>query len=191
MSLIVRIGRPGSESLDRILDEASDRPLTYDHPRSSLDGGDGVRSWTLALPVTPDPFEPAVDALRSFVPQRGGAGATLHPSDPDVVEGATLLVVLPLGPVSVVAPDRIVAVVDEPGRFGFVYGTLPGHPFEGEESFLVHRREDGRALFTVTADTRPSGWLRLFGPVLRAIQSIMARRYLRAMARSVLTGADR
>lgn len=40
------------------------------------------------------------------------------------------------------SPCRIVYLLDEPNRFGFAYGTLPGHVEQGEELFLVTRDPD-------------------------------------------------
>ncbi|MEV5012000.1 DUF1990 domain-containing protein, partial [Streptomyces sp. NPDC055692] len=37
------------------------------------------------------------------------------------------------------APCRVVWTEQEPRRAGWAYGTLPGHPECGEESFLVDR----------------------------------------------------
>ncbi|PRC54052.1 DUF1990 domain-containing protein, partial [Mycobacterium sp. ITM-2017-0098] len=52
---------------------------------------------------------------------------------PVAAVGAEVLV--HLGPV--MAPCRVVYVVDEPDRRGFAYGTPPGHAERGEELFLV------------------------------------------------------
>ncbi len=40
------------------------------------------------------------------------------------------------------SPCRVVYLIDEPNRFGFAYGTLPGHVERGEELFLVSRDPD-------------------------------------------------
>ena len=47
-----------------------------------------------------------------------------------------------IGPVQMVVPCRIVSVFKEVDSFGFAYGTLPGHPERGEESFVLERRDD-------------------------------------------------
>jgi uncharacterized protein (UPF0548 family) len=44
---------------------------------------------------------------------------------------------------------RIVAVVDDPDRYGFAYGTLTVYPETGEESFLVVRDANGAVRFDV------------------------------------------
>ncbi len=75
----------------------------------------------------------------------------------------------------------MVAVVDEPDRRGFSYGTLPGHPECGEEEFLLERAADGSLRLTVTASSRPATVLaRAGGPVTGLVQRVMTRRYLRA-----------
>jgi len=73
-----------------------------------------------------------------------------------------------LGPVRV--PCQVVWTVAEPGRAGFGYGTLPGHPARGEESFVVEVRADGVWL-VVTAFSRPAAWFtRAAGPVVVLLQ---------------------
>jgi uncharacterized protein (UPF0548 family) len=85
------------------------------------------------------------------------------------------------GPVALRIPCRVVDVVDEPDRRGFVYGTLPGHPECGEESFVLERRPDGAIAFTVAAFSRPATLLaRIGGPAARGMQRFMTGRYLAA-----------
>ncbi len=79
-------------------------------------------------------------------------------------------------------PCRVVAVIDEPDRQGFSYGTLPGHPECGEELFVVERQPDGTLEFVVTAFSRPASLLaRAGGPATRWAQRAMTDRYLRAL----------
>ena len=82
-----------------------------------------------------------------------------------------------------IAACRGVSVVSEPDKFGFAYGTLPGHPERGEEAFTVERRREG-ALFGVRVFSQPvDALVRLSGPFGRAAQQIATRRYVAAMAR--------
>ena len=46
---------------------------------------------------------------------------------------------------------RIVYVVDEPRRFGFAYGTLPGHVESGEERFLLEWADDDSVWYDIIA----------------------------------------
>ncbi|QIM20113.1 DUF1990 domain-containing protein [Phycicoccus sp. HDW14] len=110
-----------------------------------------------------------------------GVGIGVRASSPRVEPGVVADLRLGVGPLALVAPVRVVDVVDEPGRRGFAYGTLVGHPEIGEESFVLSVGPDGRVVFTVAATSRPgSRAARVGGPVTRGLQAWMAGRYLRA-----------
>jgi uncharacterized protein (UPF0548 family) len=64
---------------------------------------------------------------------------------------------------------------------------LPGHPERGEENFALNLR-NGATYFTITAFSRPVDPLaRLAGPVGRAVQRSVTRRYVKALRRYVAT----
>jgi uncharacterized protein (UPF0548 family) len=108
----------------------------------------------------------------------------IFPSKQPINVGATVLAVVSFGVVTMVAPCRVVWVVNEPDKFGFAYGTLPGHPERGEEAFTVERRVGG-TFFSVRAFSQPAEALvRLSGPVGRVAQQFATRRYIGAMART-------
>ena len=65
------------------------------------------------------------------------AGVTIYPSSAPLLPGTVIAAVKRLGPVFLVAPCRVIYKTDETDRFGFAYGTLPGHPESGEEAFHV------------------------------------------------------
>jgi len=110
------------------------------------------------------------------------AGIVVHPADAVPVAGATIVLALPIGPTWITAPCRVADVVDEPGRAGFTYAALPGHPEEGVETFLVETDTDGTVWFTVAASSRPAAWYaRLGAPVARLIQRRTTRTYLAAI----------
>jgi uncharacterized protein (UPF0548 family) len=107
-----------------------------------------------------------------------GAGLLVVPGG-RVEVGSTQRLGLGVGPLRLWAPCRVVYVVDEPGRRGFAYGTLPGHPERGEESFVVSIDADDVVEFTVTAFSRPARWFaRLGGPVTKLAQRQITWRYL-------------
>jgi len=83
----------------------------------------------------------------------------------------------------VLAPGRVVYVVDEPDRRGFAYGTLPGHAESGEELFLVRYDPATEDVFAdVTAFSRhATWWSRLGSPVTSLVQRIVTTRYLKAL----------
>jgi uncharacterized protein (UPF0548 family) len=119
------------------------------------------------------------------------AGAGLRPQVSDAVAAAGSVAVLrlQLGPVRLRVPVRVVRVVEEPGRRGFAYGTLPGHPERGEESFVVELAADGTVFFHLRAFSRPARWFtRLGGPVSRKGQAMIAERYLKTVWQAAQAG---
>lgn len=80
-------------------------------------------------------------------------------------------------------PVRVIYLVEEPNRRGFAYGTLPGHPECGEESFVIDQTDDGSVWMTVRSFSRPASkrWWLVY-PALRIAQAIITKRYLRALA---------
>lgn len=140
---------------------------------------------------------PAESEQPAYIPVRfDGAGAATHPAALEprehvfAADGAELLAAgdtavlgIPFGPFEVNAPARVVYVVDEPTCKGFAYGTLPGHPEDGEESFVVDLRDDGSVWITIRAFSRPASrrWWVVY-PALRLAQEYYTRRYLTALA---------
>jgi uncharacterized protein (UPF0548 family) len=123
-------------------------------------------------------FARAAETLMTWG-MHAGAGLRVAASARRVEAGA--VVRCRLGPLPI--PCRVIWVVDEPGRRGFGYGTLPGHPEAGEEAFVV--AVDGeRVTLKVTAYSRPGLLLtRLAGPVGRLGQRFAVRRYAAALRR--------
>ncbi|MFJ9690966.1 DUF1990 family protein [Kitasatospora sp. NPDC101183] len=117
-----------------------------------------------------------------------GTGFAVHPGGP-AEEGATVLLRLRLPGARLprlVIPCRVVWTVERPDRIGFGYGTLPGHPERGEESFLVSMDGDGEVWFEVAAFSRLDAWYaRLGRPVALLCQYLAIERYLAAVAAHV------
>lgn len=181
----VRWGRPSAAERERLLEAAQQADVSYDHVGSTLaperwpDRSPRARSRVLGH--GDEAFATAITRLTAWAPQRA-LGAGVFPDGVRPTLGATLLVELRLGPLTVVVPDRVVAVVDEPGRWGFAYGTLPGHAERGEESFLVTQDDDGTVTGTVTVDaTMGTLAARLAAPVVYGIQRFAVARYLGAV----------
>jgi len=82
--------------------------------------------------------------------------------------------------VPVITRCEVTELIDEPERRGFRYRTLPGHPLEGEELFLVETR-DGRTVFAVSERSRPASWITRM-PGARWTQGRINERYLDAVA---------
>lgn len=167
--------------------------LTYGHVGSTLDA-----SRRLGLPVRQEErrhigsgqvgFEAAKAALRAWSPQRA-VGASINPPRirPDL--GETVVLGLGIGPVRLSVPTRVVAVVDESDRYGYAYGTLPGHPECGEELFLIERMSDDRVVCTIRVDAKVADEIRILTFLIKPMQRIALRRYLSAVAGCVQESA--
>lgn len=111
------------------------------------------------------------------------AGLAVSASHTPLVESTVAVLRLGVRVLALRAPVRVVRVVDEPRRQGFVYGTLPGHPEQGEESFVVTHHSDDQVILKIRAFSRPSSRLaRLGGPLTRVVQGRITHRYLLSAA---------
>lgn len=146
---------------------ADEMPAGYHHIRKSSVIGRGRERFEQA----------AADGMRWGMLR--GAGLRVEASAPTAAVGAEVLV--HLGPV--LAPCRVVYVVDEPDRRGFAYGTLPGHAESGEELFLVRFDPSTENVYAEVAafSKHATWWSRLASPVTSTIQRLVTDRYLRAL----------
>lgn len=178
--LALHLGRPSEATLAAIAVLARGDDPTSPVGLLHRQVPDGYRHDQWAGPL-PHGFEPARAALRRWA---GHRAARIVIADPPPIEvGATVAMAIPVGPISVTAAARIIDVVDEPDRFGFTYATLPHHPSDGEESFIISRTPDGAAHYTVTARWRPGTYAaRVLPPVTRFLQRRAISRYLAGVA---------
>lgn len=85
---------------------------------------------------------------------------------------------------------RIVYTVDESGpitKFGFAYGTLPGHVESGEERFLIEwNRDTDQVAYDILAFSKPNHILTRLGyPLVRYSQKCFGRDSAASMFRAV------
>ncbi|WP_455353355.1 DUF1990 family protein [Streptomyces sp. SYSU K217416] len=133
-------------------------------------------------------FEAAGAAVTTFRMHRR-AGVRVRADRERAEPGGAVEVAIGGGPVWVAAPCEVIWAVHESDRTGFAYGTLPGHPECGEESFVVHLAADGSVWFSVTAFSRPALWYtRAAGPLVPVLQRLYARRCGKALRRIVRGG---
>ncbi|MET7395026.1 DUF1990 domain-containing protein [Dactylosporangium sp. NPDC005572] len=148
----------------------------------------GYRHVTRRVRVGSGPavFAAARAGLARWQPQRG-AGLRVRTGADRPAVGVEFATGIGLGPLRLWVPCRIVWVVDEPDRYGFGFGTLPGHIARGEESFLLSTDDAGEVWFDVRAFSRPAKWwVKLGDPVARLVQSRVTDRYAAAMQQGPL-----
>ena len=145
-------------------------PVGFRRSETTAYVGRGPSSWAAV----------SAEILRWAVKTRSGFDVE---ADGPVSVGQRLWVRARFGPVTILEPVEVVAVVDEPTRVGFAYGTLEGHPVSGEEAFVVDRDDQDRVWFTLRSLTRAAptgGWRTLF-PALLVAQRLYRRRYRRSL----------
>jgi uncharacterized protein (UPF0548 family) len=190
----VKVVRPRSaDAMTRMLSEATLAEPTYREHGASLIGAlpsgyhHVVRETVLGRGSPA--FARACEGLRSWQAHQF-RGAKAFPKDVPLKVGETVIVTLGGRLGAIAAPCRIIEVVDEPRRFGFAYGTLPGHPEQGEESFVVSISEDDVDHFNIRAFSRAGDVLtRVAGPLGRRAQSRASKAYLRALQDFVASSA--
>ena len=180
-----RAGRVGSAALAEALAASTAAEVTYGPVGVSLGearlAGYRTDRYETELGRGKEVLVRGGAALRAWFAQRA-AGLWVEPDDARVAEGTTVVLVTRLGPASVLAACRVVAVVEEPRRLGFAYGTLPLHPASGEEAFVVEWGDDDVVRFRIVAVSRPASPLARLGvPVTRLVQRRVTQEYLRGL----------
>jgi uncharacterized protein (UPF0548 family) len=134
-------------------------------------------------------FRAAADALRRWEQFHLG-WVEPWPADTPLRPGEAVTVAARFAGVWWLNACRVVYAVDEPARFGFAYGTLPGHVESGEERFLVEwDRTDDAVWYDILAYSRPNHVLTRLGyPLVRRLQKRFGRDSAAAMLRAVRPG---
>ena len=163
--------RPGADAIARFLETQRPLSFTYAEVGHTLDrepagyANDHVRK---AIGHGAARFAAARDAIRGW--KMFPAWTAIVPIAPIEPEQTVAVLVHALG-VWWLNAARIVYVIDEPRRFGFAYGTLPGHAEQGEERFSVEHAADDSVWYDLKAFSRPRYWgARLAYPVTRMLQ---------------------
>jgi uncharacterized protein (UPF0548 family) len=154
-------------------------PAGFDHDHNRQPLGAGAATFTAAR-----------DAIRAWAMFPAPLTQIL-PAGIPIVEGEVAAVVAHALGLWWLNAARIVYVIDEPRRFGFAYGTLPGHVERGEERFLVEWLDDDSVWYDLSAFSRPGYWMaRLARPLTRRLQRRFARLSKTAMRNAVLAACS-
>ena len=148
-------------------------PAGYHHAESSGVVGSGR-----------DSFERAAAAIFAWRAQRG-LGLRVRATGPASEPGTLVVLTAGLPQLGYDMPCRVVWAQTDGEERGFGYGTLPGHPESGEESFAVRLQGDGAVVFTTRVFSRlVSPLARLGGPVSRFVQHRALDGYVAAIRRA-------
>src|SRR5262245_14947922 len=184
--------KPSPSSLRQFLAAQARLDLTYAAVGSTAAApppGYAVDRTRVRLGAGAGVFRAAKDALERWDQFRLG-WVEAYPADTPLRAGEVVAVVARVWGLWWVNACRVVYSVDEAGpaeRFGFAYGTLPGHAESGEERFVVEwDRADDAVWYDVLAFSRPRHPLARLGyPLTRRTQRRFARDSAAVMRRAV------
>ena len=170
--------RPTPEHLRRLIASQATLDLTYPQAGITETGtlpGYNVDDNRVVLGRGTEVFAAACEALRQWR-QFPSPWTNIWPLPTPIAVGQTVAIVARAFGLWWANVCRIVYVVDEPGRFGFAYGTLPLHVERGEERFMIERHEDGSVWYTIRAISQARYWMvRMAYPLTRRLQRRFAR----------------
>ncbi len=184
---------PADEAARRFIDSQKDLPFSYKEVGASREGvvppGYAVDRYRVKLGEGSEAYERGKEALRTWRQFDLGWVRLLPPKAP-VEVGTTVGVLARHYGFWSLNTTRIIYLIEESGeveRFGFGYGTLPGHAERGEERFsLEWNREDDSVHYDVLAFSRPKHPLAWLGyPFVRALQKRFAQDSKRTMVEAV------
>jgi uncharacterized protein (UPF0548 family) len=185
--------KPSPAAIRRFLAEQSRLPFSYDAVGAT--GGDVPRGFNVdhtrqQLGTGERVFIGATQALERW-DQFRLSWLEAGPADTPIEVGEAVAILARVAGLWSLNACRIVSVIDESGReqsppidrFGFAYGTLPGHAARGEERFLIEwNRSDDSVWYDILAFSRPRHPLMRLGyPFARLVQRRFGRESAAAM----------
>ena len=193
---MILLREPSEACIRRFLEEQRSLPFSYPEVSASRDGappGYPTNHRRGRLGTGMETFARAREALRRWEMYRLGWTKLFWPGAP-IAEGTVVGILgRHLGVWSLNA-CRIAYTVEEETpslrRYGFAFGTLPGHVEQGEERFTVEwQGEDDTVWYELFAFARPAHPLARAGrPFVRLVQRRFAVDSFRAMAAAVDAG---
>ena len=188
-------GEPSASDIERFIASQDGLPFSYAEVGATRAGrppkGYAVDRYRVRLGEGEEAFERAQEALRGWRQfDLGWAG--IFPRGAPIEVGTTVAVLARHYGFWSLNAARVVYRIEERDdeaveRFGFAYGTLPGHGEKGEERFAVRwDHEDDSVHYDVLAFSRPNHTLAWLGyPLARTLQRRFARDSKRVMVRMV------
>jgi len=197
--------QPSAEWIEGFLDRQAQLAQSYSHVGRTRTGlsappaGFDLDHNRVLLGEGPEAFAAARAAIDRWVMFPAGwtrvvarAGDLTAAGFPAVRQGTVVAMAVRALGLWWVSACRVVYTLDEEGvvrRYGFAYGTLPGHVERGEERFSVELSEDGTVWYDLLAFSRPRYWLARLGyPLTRRLQRRFVHHSLAAMQAAVAPG---
>jgi uncharacterized protein (UPF0548 family) len=193
---VILLREPTEAQIRRFLEAQRSLPFSYPEVGASRDGappGYPTNHRRGRLGVGDRTFTRAVEALRRWEMYRLGWTKLFWP-DARIAEGTVVGILGRHFGVWSLNACRIAYTVEEETpslrRYGFAFGTLPGHVERGEERFTVEwHRADDSVWYEVFAFARPAHPLARAGrPFVRLVQRRFAVDSFRAMVAAVSAG---
>ena len=192
---MLSLRKQSADSLQRFLAGQRELPFTYEAVGATADTpppGYVVDRTRIKLGEGEQVFRSAIAALERWEQFRLG-WVEAWPPDTPIRAGEVVAVMGRAIGIWWLNACRVVYVVDETGptsKFGFAYGTLPGHVESGEERFLIEwDRGDDAVWYDILAFSRPNNVLARLGySVVRRLQRRFGRDSAASMRRAVRSG---
>ncbi len=189
---MLSLRKPSAETISQFLAGQASEPFSYSAVGATAatpPAGYVVDRTRVKLGEGEPVFRAAIAALRRWEQFRLGWVDAWPTNTPIQVGGVVAVMGRAIG-LWWLNSCRIVYVVDESGacsKFGFAYGTLPGHVESGEERFLVEWNQETQSVeYEILAFSRPNHFVSRVGyPVVRRKQRRFGRDSAAAMLRAV------
>ena len=183
---------PSVAQIETFLAEQKDLPVSYGEvgaSKSAIPSGYPINHHRVQLGKGENTFARAKTAIQNWAMYLL-EWTRLRPLDAPVIVGEVVCVVVNHGFCWSLNPCRIIYLLEEKGaieRFGFAFGTLPGHSEEGEERFVVEwHHGDDSVWYELLSFARPHHVLAKIGfPFVGLFQRRFARDSQSAMLKFV------
>ena len=186
------IFEPCEKEIENFLAAQRDLPFSYEEVGASKDkipSGYPINHNRVQIGNGADAFVRAKNAIQNWTMYQL-QWTRLFPADAPIAVGTVVCVIVNHHFCWSINPCRIVYTLeqtDKVERYGFAFGTLPGHSEEGEERFTVEwNRADDSVWYELLAFARPHHILARIGfPFVGLFQRKFARDSGRAMLEAV------
>ncbi len=183
---------PSETQIKNFLAARRNLPFSYNEVGASkeeIPSGYPINHHRIQIGSGADAYARARKAIQNWTMYRL-EWTRLFPFDAPIAVGEVVCVVVNHRLCWSLNPCRIIYILEETGaveRYGFAFGTLPGHSEEGEERFTVEwNRADDSVWYELLAFARPHHILARIGfPFVGLFQRKFARDSGRAMLEAV------